>query len=139
MPFVKKLRIKQPGLLVLMPITVQRFDIQSIDFISGLPSQGCNTIYTCIDRFTKFIQLIPCFKAEGALNLSDYPNSFFFFTSLGCLVYQKWYCITMIQGSFLTLGRPYGNCQELKFFLQAPFIDRQMVRLKRHIVPLSRL
>ena len=40
-----------------------------MDFISGLPSsQGYNKIYTFIDKFTKFAQLIACFKGEGALS-----------------------------------------------------------------------
>ena len=63
---------------------------------------------------------------------------FSFQISLDCLVYQKWYCITKIQGLLLTFGKPCGNYKVLKHFLQAPTIHRQMVRLKEHIVQLNR-
>ena len=49
-----------------------------MDFISGLPiSQGNNTIYTCIGKFTKFVRLIPCFKGEGALSALECANLLF--------------------------------------------------------------
>ena len=92
-----------------MPIPEQCFDVWSMDFISGLPSsQGYNIIYTYIDKFTNFVGLIPCFKGEGALSTPECAN-LFFSTSLDCLVYQKWYCMIVIQGLLLTFGRPYGN------------------------------
>ena len=48
-------------------------------FISGLPSsQGYNTIYTCIDKFTKFVWFIPCFKGKGALSAPEYASLFFY-------------------------------------------------------------
>ena len=40
-------------------------------------SQGYNTFYTCIDKFTKFVHLIPCFKGEGAPNIPECTNLFF--------------------------------------------------------------
>ena len=47
-------------------------------FISGLlSSQGYNTIYTCIDKFIKFVRLIPCFKGEGALSSPKCANLLF--------------------------------------------------------------
>ena len=65
-----------PSLLVHMPIPEQCFDFWSMDFISELPSsQGCNTIYTCIAKFTKW--LIPCLKAEGDLSAPNCANLFF--------------------------------------------------------------
>ena len=61
-----------------MLIPQQSFDVWSVDFISGLPSsQGYNTIYTCIDKFTNFVHLIPCFKGEGALSAPECANLFF--------------------------------------------------------------
>ena len=49
-----------------------------MNFISGLPSsQDYNTIYIFIDKFTKFVHLIPCFKSEGALSAPEYTNLFF--------------------------------------------------------------
>ena len=61
-----------------MPIPEQHFDIWSMDFISGLPSsQGCNTICIYIDKFTKFVHLIPCSKGEGALGTPECATIFF--------------------------------------------------------------
>ena len=69
---------KQPGLLVPMPIPEQYFDVWSIDFISGLPcSQNYNTIYTCIDKFNRFVCLFPCFKSEGAVSAPECASIFF--------------------------------------------------------------
>ena len=62
---------------------------------------------------------------------------FSFPISLGCLVYRKWYYITVIQGSHLTFRGPYGNFKVLKYFLKVPTIHRSMVRLKKEIVQLN--
>ena len=52
-----------------MPNPAQDFNVWSMHFISGLPSsQVYNTSYTCIEKLTKFVRLIPCFKGEGALS-----------------------------------------------------------------------
>ena len=49
-----------------------------MDFISGLPSsQGYNTVYTCIDNFTRFVRLIPYCKGEGTLSAPECVNLFF--------------------------------------------------------------
>ena len=61
-----------------MPIPEQYFDVWSMDFIPELPScQGYNTIYTCIDKFIKFVCLIPCFKGKGALSAPECANPLF--------------------------------------------------------------
>ena len=92
-----------------MPISEQHFGIWSMDLISGLPSsQGYNTIYTCIDKFTKFVHLLPCFEGEGALCTPEFAN-LFFSNIVRLLVYRKWYCIIVIEGLSLTFGRSYGN------------------------------
>ena len=50
-----------------------------MDFTSGLPScQGYNTIYTYIDKFIKFVRLIP-FKGEGH---SGHVNMLIFFCNI---------------------------------------------------------
>ena len=60
-----------------MPILEQCFDVWSMDFISGIPGiQGYNTFFVCIDKFTKFVHLIPCFKGEGALIALECTNIF---------------------------------------------------------------
>ena len=49
-----------------------------MDFISGLPSSNdYNAAFTFINKFTKFVRLIPCFKGEGALSVPKYANLFF--------------------------------------------------------------
>ena len=70
-----------------MLIPEQHFDGWSMDYISELPSSlGHNTIFSCIDKSTKFVHLIPCFKREGhSLHLS--VPIFSFLTSLDYLVY----------------------------------------------------
>ena len=37
-------------------------------------------MYTCIDKFTKFLQFIPCFKGEGALSAPE--CAIFFFSNI---------------------------------------------------------
>ena len=61
-----------------MLILEQHFDAWSMAFISGLPiNKGYNTIYTYIDKFTKFVQLIPCFKGKRGLSKPESANIFF--------------------------------------------------------------
>ena len=61
-----------------MPIPEQCFDAWSMDFISRLPSsQGNNTIYTCIDKFTKFMWVSRCFTGKGALSALECASLFF--------------------------------------------------------------
>ena len=81
-----------------MPIREQCFNICSMDIIYGLPSiQGYNTIFTCIDEYTMYVQLIPCFKGEKALSVPDYTS--LFFSNIARLFgITKWCYIIMIQG-----------------------------------------
>ena len=52
-----------------MLVLNQCFDVWSMGFISRVPSsQSYNTIYTCIDKFTRFVRLIPSFKGKGAFS-----------------------------------------------------------------------
>ena len=49
-----------------------------MNFMSRLlNSQGYNNIYTCIDSFTKFVQLIPYFKGAEPLSAPKFANLFF--------------------------------------------------------------
>ena len=62
-----------------MLIAEQCSDVWSINFISGKPSgQGYNTIFTCIDKFIKFAQIVLCFKVRRALSAPERANLFFF-------------------------------------------------------------
>ena len=49
-----------------------------MDFITDLPlSHSCNTILTCVDRFTKFAKLIPCFMVDNHLRTAAVAKLFF--------------------------------------------------------------
>ena len=65
-------------MLVPIPILEQCFDVWSMDSISGKPSsQDYNTVYTCINEFTKFVKLIPCSKGKGVLSAPECANPCF--------------------------------------------------------------
>ena len=49
-----------------------------MDFMTDLtPFGGFNWIYTCIDKLTKFVKLIPVLIGEGALSAPEVPCFFF--------------------------------------------------------------
>ena len=49
-----------------------------MDFITDLPPcGGFNGIYTCIDKLTKFVKLIPVLIGEGALSAPEVACLFF--------------------------------------------------------------
>ena len=49
-----------------------------MDFIIDLPlCIGCNAIFTCVDKQTKYVRLVPCFVGEGALSAQVMAQLFF--------------------------------------------------------------
>ena len=50
-----------------------------MDFITSLPctALGYNAIFTCVDRLSKFVQLIPCMVGESALSVGEVAEMFF--------------------------------------------------------------
>ena len=49
-----------------------------MDFITDLPKcGGFNGLYTCIDKLTKFIKLIPILIGEGVLSAPEVACLFF--------------------------------------------------------------
>ena len=49
-----------------------------MDFITGLPDcDGFNAIYTCVDRLTKLVRLIPCKLGAGELSAAAVAKLFF--------------------------------------------------------------
>ena len=49
-----------------------------MDFITDLPlCGGFNGLYTCIDKLTKFVKLIPISIREGALSAPEVARLFF--------------------------------------------------------------
>ena len=58
-----------PGSLAPIPLPLDRFSFWTMDFITSLPEdQGCNAIFTCIDKLTKLVRLTPCHMGEGLLS-----------------------------------------------------------------------
>ena len=58
-----------PGSLAPIPLPFDHFSFWTMDFIKSLPEdQGCNTIFTCIDKLTKLVRLTPCHMGEGLLS-----------------------------------------------------------------------
>ena len=59
-----------PGLLEPLPIADRRFGSWSTDFITRMPSfvNGCNAIFTCIDRLAKYTVLTACTLGAGELS-----------------------------------------------------------------------
>ena len=50
-----------------------------MDFITGLPSSanGCNAIFTCVDRLTKYTVLTACTLGAGELSSKQVAQLFF--------------------------------------------------------------
>ena len=49
-----------------------------MDFITNLPKdQGCNAIFTCIDKVTKLVHLTPCHMGEGLLSAEQTAKLFY--------------------------------------------------------------
>ena len=71
-----------PGLLEPLPISERRFGSWLMSFITGLPSRanGCNAIFTCVDRLTKYTVLTACTLGAGELGAKQVAQLFF----LGC-------------------------------------------------------
>ena len=74
----KDLTTTPHGLLNPVLILAAWFDIWSMDFITNhLIFADCNAVFTCIDKFTKYICLTPCFVGEGQLSAAQCARLFF--------------------------------------------------------------
>ena len=63
-----------------VPIPAAWFDIWSIDFVTNLlVVADCNAVFTCIDKFMKYVHLTPCFIGEGQLSAVQCTRFFFDF------------------------------------------------------------
>lgn len=66
------------GLLHPVEIPAGRFEVWSMDFITDLPNCGnFNAIFTCVDKFTKLVRLMPCFVGAGNLSAPEVAKLFF--------------------------------------------------------------
>ena len=67
-----------PGSLVPIPLPLDCFSFWTMDFITSLPKdQGSNAIFTCIDKLTKLVRLIPCCMGEGLLSAEQTAKFFY--------------------------------------------------------------
>lgn len=43
-----------------------------MDLVTGLPTSrnGCNAIFSVVDRFSKWVTFIPCKKTDGSVELA---------------------------------------------------------------------
>ena len=92
-----------------------------MDFITDLPLRGrFNGIYTCIDKLTKFVKLIPVLIGEGALSALEVAHFFFdhvlgLFGILHVVLYDRdtcftakfWHCLLELLGSWVVLSLVY--------------------------------
>ena len=66
------------GELAPVPIPERRFDIWTLDFITGLPSDGgFNAVMVCVDKLTKLVKIVPCSTGEGELTAPVVARLFF--------------------------------------------------------------
>ena len=92
-----------------------------MDFITDLPPcGGFNGIYTCVDKLTKFVKLIPVSIGEGALSAPEVVYLFFEhivqFFGIPCVVLHDrdarftahfWRCLWELLGSQVALSLAY--------------------------------
>ena len=61
-----------------VPIPVNWFDVWSIDFVTNLLiAADCNAVFTCIDKFIKYIYLTACFVGKRQLSAAECARLFF--------------------------------------------------------------
>ena len=92
-----------------------------MDFITELPPcGGFNGIYTCIDKVTKFVKLIPVSIKEGALSAPEVACLFFehvvrlfgippvvLHNCDACFTAHFWRCLWELLGSLVALPLAY--------------------------------
>ena len=119
------------GLLHPVKIPCECFELQSMDFITDLLLCGrFNGVYTCVDKLTKFVKIIPISIGEGAL-LSPQVACLFFehvvqFFGIPRMVLHDydahftthfWCCLQEIFGSWVALSSAYHpNLDGLRYF-----------------------
>ena len=84
--YIQKVKIVHPKnqASALIPIPEHHFNVWSMDFISGLPfCTRFNITYTCINKLSRFIHFVHCFKVKG--NFTSPKRANIFFTYMVCL------------------------------------------------------
>ena len=93
-----------PGSLAPIPLPLDCFSFWTMDFITSLPEdQGCNAIFTCVDKLTKFVCLTPVAWGRGCYPQSRLQSSFMKMWS-GSLVYRIPFFMTKMSDSPANFG-----------------------------------
>ena len=59
---VKHVNALPQGELAPLPVPESHLDMQTMDFITGLPlNSGLNGLVVCVEKFTMLTHLIPCY------------------------------------------------------------------------------
>ena len=99
-----------------------------MDFITDLPPcGGFNGIYTCVDKLTKFVKLIPISIREAALSAPEVARLFFEHV-LDCLASLMWFYMIMMLILQPTFNAVCGNCWVIRLHYLWPTIHSQMGR-----------
>ena len=74
----KDLTSAPAGLLKPLDTPAERFWVWSMDFITDLPlSRSFNSVFTVVDKLTKWVKLIPMVVGEGELSILTIAHLFF--------------------------------------------------------------
>ena len=78
----KDVNASPAGLLQPLPIPARAGLHWTMDFVTHLPlvhsrGQKFNALFVCVDKFSKFTRLVPCFMGEGELAAPAVASLFF--------------------------------------------------------------
>ena len=75
---VKDVNQAPAGLLQPLPISDQKFQQWSMDFITDLPELGgYNALFVCVDKFSKLCRLVPTRAGEGGMSAQEVAALFY--------------------------------------------------------------
>ena len=122
-----------PGSLAPIPLPLDHFSFWTMDFITSLPEdQGCNAIFTCIDKLTKLVRLTPCHMGRGCYPQSRLRSSFMKIWS-GSLGYRIPFFMTEMSNSPANFGLHSLNWLAVRSFSPQHTTHKRMGKQSRCI------